>query len=358
MAKTVLQILPAFRVGGAEIMAETLIYQLKKKGDNVIAVSLFDLQTPITKRLEEKGVKIEYLGKKSGFDLNTILRLRKLVKTVKPDVIHTHLYVLEYVYLATIGLKTKIVHTVHSVAQKEVFTSRQKMRKFLFRSKRIVPVAIAPFVQDSLNELYKIEKNKIPMVFNGVDSSNCLQKNDFSLGEEIKILAVGRLEEVKNHANIIKAINSIIKNKKLNIKFQIIGDGSLKEDLVSLTKELGCENNVFLLGQKDNPYEFMQNSDIFMLTSVWEGMPITLIEAMFSKLPVIVSAVGGILDMIEDDYSGVMCEPTVESIKQAILKMISKSEKEREYLAANAELRAKEFSAENMCENYSKLYFG
>ena len=115
----IIQIMPDFGLAGAETMVENLASGLVAEGHDVLIISLYDLHTAITERLENKGIKIEYLGKKRGFDPSVILKMRKIIKKYQPDVIHTHRYVLPYVFLASMGLKIKRVHTVHNVAQKE-----------------------------------------------------------------------------------------------------------------------------------------------------------------------------------------------------------------------------------------------
>ena len=92
----IIQIMPEFGLGGAEIMCENLTYGLKKSGHTVIVVSLFDYHSPITKRMEQNNIDIRYMNKRSGLDLSMIFRLIKLFSKEKPDVIHTHRHVLQY----------------------------------------------------------------------------------------------------------------------------------------------------------------------------------------------------------------------------------------------------------------------
>lgn len=88
----VIQVIPAFRLAGAEVMCENLCVALKDAGVDVIAVSLYSENTAITDRLDKKGVRIEYLDKKPGFDASIIMKLVHLFKIEKPDVVHTHIY--------------------------------------------------------------------------------------------------------------------------------------------------------------------------------------------------------------------------------------------------------------------------
>ena len=116
----IIQIMPEFGLAGAEIMAENLSYGLSNKGNDVILVSFYSKETEITKRLVQHGFEIVYLDKRQGFDKTIITKLRKLFVKEKPEVIHTHRYVLPYVFIAAYGIPLRIVHTVHNVATKEV----------------------------------------------------------------------------------------------------------------------------------------------------------------------------------------------------------------------------------------------
>lgn len=353
MNKTIFQILPAFRLGGAEVMAENLILELHHRGYNVIVISLFRLYTDITERIEKNGIKIIYLDKKNGIDFNIIIKLRKLIKKYNPIVIHTHQYVMEYAILARLFKNVKIVHTVHNIAEKEVGKTRRFLRKILYRFKNIIPVAISPMVQKSLSKEYHISEEKFPIIYNGIDLRKCIAKENYKFHEPIKILSVGRLEEQKNQQNLIYAIK---KMDNIDIELEIIGEGSLKEKLERQIKELNIESKVKLLGSKSDVYKYLNEADIFILPSKWEGMPITLIEAMGTGLPIIASNVGGIQDMIIDNISGIICSPEIDSIITAIDRLISLSPEKIKMLGKNGKKESEKFSVRNMTDQYIKLY--
>ena len=112
----IIQVMPEFGLAGAEVMAENLAYGLKNEGHDVLILSFYSMHTAITDRLEKNGIRIEYLGKKKGLDLSIVFKMRKIMKRFKPDVVHTHRYVLPYAFFAAAGLNAKRVHTVHNIA--------------------------------------------------------------------------------------------------------------------------------------------------------------------------------------------------------------------------------------------------
>ena len=295
----IIQIMPDFGLAGAETMVENLACGLVAEGHDVLIISLYDLHTAITERLENKGIKIEYLGKKRGFDPSVILKMRKIIKKYQPDVIHTHRYVLPYVFLASMGLKIKRVHTVHNVAQKEQTKAGKTINKVLFQHFNVVPVALSEEVQKTIQEVYGLPINRIPVVFNGIDLSRCIVKEDYARKENFTVLHIGRFMNVKNHELLLRSF-ARFRGYHPDAMIQLLGDGELKENMMQLAGQLNIADAVEFAGLQSNVYPWLHNADVFILPSKFEGMPMTLIEAMGTGLPIIASDVGGIPDMLTD----------------------------------------------------------
>ncbi len=129
-------------MAGAETMVENLTYGLAAEGHDVLVISLFDLHTAITERIENKGIKIEYLGKKRGFDPSIISKMRKIIKAYQPDVIHTHRYVCRMPFWLHWGLRPNGCIRCTTLLRK----NRQKLEKALIGYYsaifNVVPVAL------------------------------------------------------------------------------------------------------------------------------------------------------------------------------------------------------------------------
>ena len=349
----VLQVMPEFALAGAEIMCENLIYGLKKIGADVVVVSLYDYHSPITDRLEQNGVKVVYLNKKSGFDFSMYRKLRKTIKSEKPDVIHTHRYVMEYVIPASLFTKIPAkTHTVHNIASCEVGKGLRALHKIFFKMFKVVPVALTELIQRSIVEEYKINVENVPVVFNGMPVDKYYKKSDYSLVKNI--LHIGRFSLQKNHKTLIEAFESVHKNHS-NIKLNLVGAGELEEEIKTMVAQKGLLDAVNFKGLLDDVKEEMSKADVFCLPSNYEGMPMTIIEAMASGLPVVATAVGGVQDMITDGKDGILCNNTPEDVAGALEKVIE-SEDLRETLGKNAIITSKEYSSENMAKRYYDLY--
>lgn len=352
----ILQVMPEFGLAGAEIMCETLCYQLQASGKyNVVVVSLFDFHSPITERMEDRGIKILYLGKKQGLDLSVIQKLYRVMKDYRIDIVHTHRYVMQYTIPAAILARVKVrIHTVYNIASKEVEGYRKKLAYWFYKFNNVVPISISPLIQNTVVEQYHITKSQTPVVYNGSDLHRCLVKHDYVASKPFRIVHIGRFNPQKNHGAIIEAAE-ILKRDGIDIHINLIGGAGNEESRKLEVKQKDLTDMIEFSGLQSNVYPFLKEADCFILPSLYEGMPVTLVEAMGCGVPIIASSVGGIPDMIEDGVSGLLIHPIATDLASAIKKLII-DDVFREQIGKNARNRSKQFSAEQMYEGYDKIY--
>lgn len=353
----IMQVIPYFCFGGAETMCETLTYELKKLGHEICVVCLLPDRTSISQRMEEAGVRIVYLDKKLGLDLSMIPKLTKLMAAEKPDVVHTHLNVIKYAALAAkLAGVPKCVHTVHNVAEEEAEGRFQKLsNRLYFRSGWSVPVALSPKVQQSIADVYGMAKEKIPVIYNGIDLSRC-QPKDVYEGQPLRLIHIGRFNEQKNHEGLLNAFAKIQKQIPA-CSLDLIGDGELRDAVETQVKDLGLTESVRFLGNQSDVYPYLQAADLFLLPSKFEGMPMTIIEAMGTGLPIVATAVGGVPDMLKQEESGLLtaCDP--DAVAEAVLRL-ARDVQLRERLGKEAKQQSQRFSAEHMAACYCAVYQG
>lgn len=351
----IIQVMPAFGLGGAEIMCENLTYALRNLGHDVIVVSMYDYYSAITERMENAGIDIRYLGKKRGLDISMIGKMRRIFMEEKPEVIHTHLYTMKYAIPAAIlsGVKKRI-HTIHSVAQKENGPAARRLNKLFYKVANVVPVALSETVQETIKKEYRIEKSKIPVIFNGIDLSRCKVKEDYTVKGRLKILHIGRFSEAKNHIGLMKAFG-MFHEEYPNSTLQLIGDGETRGHIEEYVREHGLSDSVEFLGLQSDVYGFLHDADIFTLPSLYEGIPMTLIEAMGTGLPIVATAVGGIPDMLKDGENAILTALDAEEIGKAFLRY-AKDENLRRLHGEKAKERSALFSAQSMAQSYLEVY--
>lgn len=351
--KKIIHVVPEFGLAGAETMVENLVNNIDKKNYQIKLISLYNYHSPITERLEKNGYEIIYLDKKKGIDLSIIRKLKKVFKEEKPDIIHTHRYVLEYVVPANnMSCKSKIIHTVHNVANKEVDKKRRILQKRWFKKFNITPVGISDIIKDTIVKEYNLNPKKVPVVLNAIDMSKCIKKLDYS--NTYKILNIGRLAEQKNQKFLIDVFYKV-HQRHPEYKLKIIGNGPLYDEIHNQIISLGLEKFVEIEKDKPSCFEDLNNSDIFILTSKWEGVPMTIIEALGTGLPILSSNVGGISNMIENGVDGILINLDEEEFVNNIIELMENKNK-REQLGINALKKSKIFTAKEMAKKYQKIY--
>lgn len=160
--------------------------------------------------------------------------------------------------------------------------------------------------------------------------------------------------EVKNHETLIRAFAKIAAAHE-NVKLQLIGEGELRPQMEELVKSLKIKSKVDFLGLQANVYPFLHDADTFCLPSKYEGIPMTLIEAMGTGLPIISCAVGGIPDMLTDEQNALLVPPDVEGVAHGMEQLYS-DRVLRKRLGMAAKKRSEDFSSETMAMKYINVY--
>lgn len=350
----ILQIIPDYLFAGAERMTEYLSIELVHRGWEVFAVSLFDRRTSITDELENSGVKVRFLGKKRGFDMSMIVKLRRLFIELKPDVIHSHRYCMQYTEFANLGLKIPHVHTIHNIANQEVPRRIQAIQRCAFRSGRSVPVAINETVRKSICDLYNLSDRKVPLVYNGIPNYNPKPIEKIpGLLDSFTFLTIGRAAPQKNQRVLVQSFVRFHK-KYSETKLLIIGDGECFADVASEIERLKANSFIFQLGQLSNARDYYYDADAFVLPSLYEGMPMTLIEAMTAGIPVLASNRGGSVDLVKDGVTGYCCEPDEAGISNGLTRIYT--DPKRQMIAHSGQLISRKYTVEAMTDGYEKVY--
>ena len=191
------------------------------------------------------------------------------------------------------------------------------------------------------------------MVFNGIDLSRCIPKTDYSVNGNFKILHIGRFSEQKNHIGLVKAFK-LFHDKHADSELGLIGDGEKKAEIEKYVEDNGLTSAVKFLGLQNNVYGYLNDADIFTLPSNYEGIPMTLIEAMGTGLPIVATAVGGVPDML-DEESALLVNVNDSAIAVAYEKYYL-NEELRICHGISAAGLSKRFSSREMASRYCEFY--
>jgi len=226
-------------------------------------------------------------------------------------------------------------------------------------------IAISEQVKEHLINDFKVDANKIDVIHNGIDVDRFREartenrepaKKKLGLDNGPVIGIVARLSDVKGHTYLIEAIHDII-NEVPRAQLLIVGDGKMRQELISLTKSLGISKSVFFIPSVNDTRDVLSIMDVFVMPSVKEGLGLALIEAMAFGLAVIGSDVGGIRSLIQDGYNGLLINPKdTKDLSRAILGLL-KDPPKRAILGNNAKsFIGQNFSQEKMAKETERAY--
>lgn len=350
-------------MGGAEHFAVNLCNQLQDQGHDVTLL----VTNPVSKYgyfadYLSPQVKLISIDRKSGPNIKLFKNIYKIIKKENPDIVHTHLGAIVYNCIAPFKLKNcKFIHTIHNDAKKEAETGgiiSSIMRKFLFKFSKYIPVTISD--ESHLSFIKYYGKNKRETIIpNGVPEKeiNIYKAPEILEAKQnnyLTLVNVARIMPQKNQILLAKVVNDL-NRQGYKIKLFLIGNTETEEGTYIKSQNY---TNVILLGPKSNPQDYMAASDAFILPSLYEGMPLTLIECFASQGFPICSAVGGINNMIKDKFNGLLInDPSSETnIKETILKFINMSPEERDLIKLNSKNSYKNYSMVKCSNNYCELY--
>ncbi len=328
MKVRVLHIIPDFRTGGAERLVVNLLSRFDPDRFEVAGVSLYPPRdTILEKEIGEKCLKVFFLNKRLGLDLGIVPQILQVLREFRPDVVHTHLHVLPYPLPAVILSKVPVrIHTVHNIAQKEVNKPKSLTHHLAFRLGGFLPVSVSHFVADTVRAVYGIDT---PVIYNGVPTGDftpaTILKPELSRNPKI-LVNIARLVPQKNQLLLIEAFSLVIKEYP-NAILWLVGEGSLRPLLEERVKQLGLQEKVFFLGIRTDIPKILAEAGLFVLSSDWEGLPLTVLEAMASGKPVVATKAGGIPEAVENRVTGILVPPKdAKALAQAILELLTDSD--------------------------------
>ena len=360
MKLRVLEVLATLRRAGAEQVAVSLACGLPPSRFETGVVTLYGaFPGGLDSVLEERGVPVWRLGKRRGFDPRMWPRLLSVLREFRPDVIHTHSYVLRYVLPAwALERRGIVVHTVHNVAEKEVDAWGRAIHRVAFRA-GVRPVAVSGVVARSFRAVYGFEPAAV--IFNGVAAAGAVDPASRDAWrtahgfapDDIVVASVGRFEAQKNPLGLIAAFARASANRPA-MRLVMAGEGSLLEASRALARKLGAP--VIFLGLLPRVPEMLAACDLFALASHWEGAPMAVIEAMAARLPVVATAAGGVPELVVDGETGLLTPPGDDAALAAALAALADHPEKRRQFAEAAGLRAARFEVGAMVESYAAFF--
>jgi sugar transferase (PEP-CTERM/EpsH1 system associated) len=366
-------------IGGLETLLVDTINRMPAHAYRHAVVCLTDY-TDFAQRITRPGVELYALHKPPGLGLSAHARLFKLLRRLRPAVLHTYnLGTIEYHATALLAGVPVRVHAEHG---RDAGDPQGLNRKHNLLRRALVPVIdrYVPVSRDLdrwLQEVVGIPAARRRLIDNGVDTERFRPspvagdarepwqqdpaEPPCGLGPFI-IGTVGRLQDVKHHAGLIEAfalLRRMLPDEQHRLRLVLVGDGPLRARLEQQIVDAGLQDCVFLAGARSDVAPAMRTLSLFALSSIAEGTPVTMLEAMASSLPVVSTAVGGIPDLVVDGATGSLVPARdPQAMAEALAAYVRAPALARAHGAAGRARIERHYSVAAMLAAYVDLYDG
>lgn len=352
--------------GGAEMLLTNLLPKIKSYGFDIRLVTLSD-NNPLGPRLRQKGCSITALGCPTGslYRVNRWLpigyKLHKFLKSVRPEIIHTHIYRADILTRIFAPPNTKIITTLHNTEPWWSCSSTHfKIKTFvetkLAKYRKVDFIAVSESVAERAVEVFRLHPDRIQIVYNGIDLAQFpIRDIDFPK-RFLKIIQVGRMEPQKGHDVSLSAFKLLL-SEIPDATLLFVGDGPLRKQLEMKAEEIGILGKVKFLGTRDDVPKILKEASLFWMPSRFEGFGIALLEAMASQLPTVSTNVGGLSKIVVNGVTGFLIPPDDPvALSQASIKIL-KSPSLAKSMGAAGRRRVEElFSLDRTTMEYCSIY--
>jgi glycosyltransferase involved in cell wall biosynthesis len=364
--KKILFLIPSLAGGGGEKILLTILAGLNREK---FIPHIVLLERVIQYRgIMPEDVPVYCLNeeKEKKFFRSIFLLLFKIYPKLKPDIVVSFL---EYANLVVLFSKKLSLYRFPVIICQHNFVSislkhKRRNRLWPLIIKIIYPwadkiITVSKKMASDLINNFNMPRRRVQVIYNGLDlrSIERLMKQPGSTeGDKTPaIIACGRLTRQKNYPLLLRAFANI--SSQVDSKLLILGQGEEKASLERLSLDLGIRHKVEFLGFKDNPFIYMANADIFVLSSDWEGFPNVILEAMACGVPVISTKChSGPDEIITNEVNGLLVPVgDINAMAQAILKLL-KDTQLRKKLSSSAGERVKKFSLDKMVKEYERIF--
>ena len=362
----VLHLISGGDTGGAKTHIINLLCGLKDKVE-VKLVCFID--GPFAEDLKKHGIDVEVIEQRSRFDFSVVNKLKDLIESENYEIVHSHGARANLIsYFLKKKVNAKFITTVHSdylldfkdnFYKNIVFTNLNKFALKRFDNY----IAVSDSFKDMLVSR-GFDKDKIFTIYNGIfledraikDKESYLKEKNIAYKDKFIVGILARLDKVKDHETFLRAAREV-STKDKSVIFLIAGDGQDKEHLLSLSKELALEDNVYFLGNEEHPYDFLNAIDINVLCSLSESFPYVIMEGGSLKKATIASKVGGIPKIILDGETGKLFEKQDYKALAAHILDLKNNADERKKLGENLYNRIIDnFTHIKMAEKHVDIY--
>jgi glycosyltransferase involved in cell wall biosynthesis len=358
-----MQITHDLAIGGLQRVVANICRTIDRDRFDVQVLCLRALG-PFAADIERLGIKVTLIPQTGRTDYLSCLKVARVLRAERIEVIHTHNtqpFVDGTLGALLSGVRT-IVHTDHA---REFPDKRRYMlaeRAMSLCAYRVV--GVSDHTSANLERYEKIATAKIETIPNGIDGSafdiavdRQAKRRELGLPADALVLGIGvRLSDQKGIAYLLQAMPEIVARVPRAV-LVVAGEGPLEHDLKAQAERLALGSHVTFVGPRLDVPELLKVFDLYVLPSLWEGLPMVLLEAMAAGCPVVATSVGGVPSAIESGVNGLLVPPRdPAALARALVRVLQDETLRRRFALAGKQAFAARFSAETMTRRYERLY--
>ncbi len=361
------QVIYRLDYGGLENGVVNLVNRMPAERYRQAIVCLSGVGHEFRGRVRRDDVEVVSIDKQPGKDPAAYLRMWRTLRRLRPAIVHTrNLGTVDMQWVALAAGVPRRVHGEHGwEASDPVGLDRRSLR--IRRACRPIVHRYVPMSHDLaswLQSAVHVPPARIRQAYSGVDTNRfrpaTAQETAARAAGWVRIGTVGRLDPVKNHAALLRALRSIL-DLRLDlapaIRLTIVGDGPQRAPLEALARELRLNDRVEFTGTRDDTAELMRSFDLFVLPSMNEGISNTILEAMASGLPVLAARVGGNAELVMPEETGLLYDPADgNGLTGGLLRYLEQPAFRESHGRAGRERVLAKFSLDSMIQRYLDIY--
>jgi glycosyltransferase involved in cell wall biosynthesis len=359
-------VLHTMQIAGAEVLVAETIRRLGKRIEPVVLC--LDQVGALGERMLDEGVPVIAFNRRPGIDVQLVRCMARTIRERQLDVVHAHQYTpFFYSALGAVAsfARPRVIFTEHGRHYPDVVSGKRRVVNRLVFDRLASDInAVCAFSADSLVALDGFRGGRVEVIENGVDLPRYQPAGDRAalkrrLGLDANrryIVCIARFHPVKDHRTLLQAF-ALLASDAPDVDLLLAGDGPLRADLEQLANDFGIASRVRFLGVRDDVPDLLAIAEVFALTSVSEAASITLLEAMGSRVPVVVTAVGGNPEIVRDGVDGLLApRGDAPAIAAAILKLLETPELAQRLAGSAAERVKTSYSLDRTIGRYYALY--
>jgi len=361
-----LQLVHRLEFGGAELLAER--FAKRFGGGGRVVVACLDGEGPLAERLRTSGMAVADLSRQPGaVDFACVRRLRNLIAAEKIELVHAHQTTPFFCALLARGLfrsRPRILFTEHGRFFPDRGSRKRALLQRLLLGRDDLVVAVGESVKQAVVKYEGIPANRVQVVYNGIpvaasdafDFDRAAARRELGVPERaFVVIQVARLDATKNHRLALEAFRQLAADFPSALLL-LVGDGPERARLESAAVELQLSAKMKFLGSRSDVRRLLSAADVAILTSLSEGIPLSLIEAMAAGLPVVATSVGGVPEVVEHGVTGLLVPSENPSALSDALRSLANDSELRTRLGNSGRKRAiEEFDEERMFAEYAEM---